>query len=110
MKTATVTDFRKNMKEHLLELQNDQDILVLSGPKKSDFIVLTLETFNSMQETAHLLSTPANTTHLLESIRQDNAGKVSTKELNLEGGKAKGVRVITKRKNVRKTLEKRARK
>jgi len=52
MKTATVTEFRQKMKEHLNEIRNDQDILILTGPKKMDFVVLTLETFNAMEETA----------------------------------------------------------
>ncbi len=59
MKTATVTEFRKKMKGHLHQLEMDQDILILSGAKKKDFVVLTLEQFNAMEETAHLLSTPA---------------------------------------------------
>ena len=50
MKTATITDFRQKMKEHLNEIQEAQDILVLTGPKKKDFVVLTLETFNAMEE------------------------------------------------------------
>lgn len=87
MKTATVTDFRQKMKEHLSGIQNDQDILVLTGPKKMDFVVLTLEAFNAMAETAHLLSTPANAERLIESIAQDKAGKVEVKHLELGGGK-----------------------
>ncbi len=92
MKTATVTEFRQKMKEHLNEIRNDQDILILTGPKKMDFVVLTLETFNAMEETAHLLSTPANTEQLMESIAQDRAGKVVVKELDLSGEKAPGRR------------------
>ena len=76
MKTATFTNFRQKLKKHLDEIQNDQDILVLSGPKKRDFVVLTLDQFNAMEETAHLLSTPANTERLMRSISQDKAGKV----------------------------------
>src|SRR5882762_8599245 len=83
MKTATVTDFRQKMKEHLNEIKNDQDILVLTGPKKMDFVVLTLEAFNAMEETAHLLSTTANTQRLMESIAQDKAGKSVVKQLDL---------------------------
>src|SRR5882762_5790660 len=83
MKTATVTDFRQKMKEHLSEIKSDQDILVLTGPKKMDFVVLTLEAFNAMEETAHLLSTPANTERLMESIAQDKSGKVVVKQLDL---------------------------
>jgi antitoxin YefM len=69
------------MKEHLNNIQNDQDFLVLTGPKKMDFVVLTLETFNAMEETAHLLSTPANTDRLMESIAQDRAGKATARKL-----------------------------
>jgi antitoxin YefM len=73
MKTATVTEFRKKMKGHLHQLEMDQDILM----------VLTLEQFNAMEETAHLLSTPANANHLLESIKQDRAGKAVRRTLKL---------------------------
>lgn len=83
MKTATLTDFRSNMKERLQEIEDDQDILILSGPKKRDFVVLTLEQFNSMEETTHLMSTKANTERLLESIAQDRSGSVTVRELNL---------------------------
>ncbi len=83
MKTATITEFRSKMKERLQEVEDDQDILILSGPKKRDFVVLTLEQFNSMEETTHLMSTQANAERLLESIAQDRAGNVTVKELDL---------------------------
>lgn len=83
MKTATITDFRSKMKERLQEIEDDQDILILSGPKKRDFVVLTLEQFNSMEETTHLMSTQANTERLLESIAQDRSGNVTVRDLNL---------------------------
>ncbi|MEO5601447.1 MAG: type II toxin-antitoxin system Phd/YefM family antitoxin [Cyclobacteriaceae bacterium] len=89
MKTATITDFRQNMKEYLDEIQEDQDILILTGPKKKDFVILTLETFNAMEETAHLLSTSANTKRLMESIAQDKAGKTTFSELHLDEDKRK---------------------
>ncbi len=89
MKTATITDFRQKMKEHLNGIQEDQDILVLTGPKKKDFVILTLETFNAMEETAHLLSTTANTKRLMESIAQDKAGKATVRELNTDRTKSK---------------------
>lgn len=84
MKTATVTEFRSKMKERLKEIEDDQDILILSGPKKRDFVVLTLDQFNAMEETAHLLSTQANASRLLESVAQDKAAKTTIRDLNLE--------------------------
>jgi antitoxin YefM len=83
MKTATITDFRSKMKERLQEIEDDQDILILSGPKKRDFVILTLDQFNSMEETTHLLSTPNNTARLMQSIAQDRAGNVKVRKLEL---------------------------
>lgn len=83
MKTATITDFRTKMKERLQEIEDDQDILILSGPKKRNYVVLTLEQFNSMEETTHLMSTQANTERLLASIAQDRADNVTVRKLDL---------------------------
>jgi len=33
-----------------------------------DAVLMSLETFNSLMETVHLLSSPANATHLARSI------------------------------------------
>ncbi|MDO8965778.1 MAG: type II toxin-antitoxin system Phd/YefM family antitoxin [Algoriphagus sp.] len=84
MKTSTITDFRTNMKERLQEIEEAQDILILSGPKKRDFVVMSLDQFNSMEETVHLLSTQANTQRLLESIAQDKASEAQIREIKLE--------------------------
>lgn len=75
MKTATLTDFKRNIKERLQEIEEAQDILILSGPKKREFVVMSLDEYNSMEETAHLLSNQANTQRLLESIAQDRVDK-----------------------------------
>ena len=48
---------------------------------------MTLETFNAMEETSHLLSTSANTKRLLESIAQDKAGNITVRDLNLDDEK-----------------------
>lgn len=77
MKTATVSDFRTNMKERLNEVQRDQDVLILSGGKNKDFVLITLEAYNSMEETAYLLSTSTNADRLIEGIEQDAANKVA---------------------------------
>jgi antitoxin YefM len=74
MKTATVTDFRANMKERLQEIVDDKDILILTGPK-NDYVVLALEDYNAMKETQYLLSSPVNGARLMESIAQDSAGE-----------------------------------
>lgn len=78
MKTATVTEFRTRAKELLQEVEDDQDILILSRPKSQEgFVVLTMRHFESLEETAHLLSTPANAARLMEGIAEAKAGVVA---------------------------------
>jgi antitoxin YefM len=82
MKTATVTEFRIRAKEFLEQVEKDQDILVISRPRGQEgFVVLTMSHYEALEETAHLLSTQANTEHLMQSIAQHKAGKVVKKSL-----------------------------
>jgi antitoxin YefM len=70
MKSATITAFRQNMKKYLEQIQNDQDILILTGPKEKNYVVMTLEEFNSREETLHLFSTHANAKNLIDSMEE----------------------------------------
>jgi antitoxin YefM len=82
MKTATVTEFRTNAKELLEQVEKDQDILILSRPKNQEgFVVLTMSHYEALEETAHLLSTQANTEHLMASIAQHKAGRTTQRRL-----------------------------
>lgn len=74
MKTVPATAFRARMKAYPEEIQDSRDKLMLSGPKNKNFVVLTLEEYNAMEETVHLLSTPANANRLLEGMAQDRDG------------------------------------
>lgn len=84
MKTASVSEFRQNLKEHLQSIEDDQDILILSGPKNKGFVVLTLEQYEAMEETAHLLSTPTNARRLAKSIKEVEEKKFKIKNLKLK--------------------------
>ena len=87
MKTATVTEFRSRAKELLKEVEDDQDILILSRPKsRHGFVVLTMKHFESLEETAHLLSTPTNTERLMLGISQDKAN-IITHSFEIENSK-----------------------
>jgi len=82
MKTASVTDFRKRMKEHLQDIENDQDILILLRPKQNaSFVVMTMTEYESLKETAHLLSTQANTMRLMKGITEAKKGKALVRKL-----------------------------
>ena len=44
-------------------------------------VMMSLEDFNSMEETMYLLSSPKNAQRLMESIAQIKAGKAQIREL-----------------------------
>lgn len=84
MKTATVTEFRARAKEYLQEIEEDQDILILSRPKKRNgFVVLTMEEYESLKETAYLMSSPANALRLMKGMKEVEEGKIAVKSLKL---------------------------
>jgi antitoxin YefM len=84
METTTFSDFRKNMKEKLDKVYDDRDILLIKRSENKDVVVLSLEDYNSMTETAYLLSTKANARQLLEAVKDVEEGKkLLKKRINL---------------------------
>lgn len=47
----------------------------------SDAVVMSLDSFNSLMETVHLLKSPANATHLVRSFEQYRKGKTKAQDL-----------------------------
>ncbi len=54
---------------------------ILCNDQGKQAILMSLDEFNSWQETLYLLSNPANAEHIQESIRQANLGQKMVKEL-----------------------------
>ena len=75
METTTFSDFRKHMKEKLDKVYEDRDILIIKRSENKDVVVISLDDYNSMNETAYLLSTKANAKELLEAVKDVEEGK-----------------------------------
>ncbi|MFZ6045296.1 type II toxin-antitoxin system Phd/YefM family antitoxin [Pseudomonas sp. CR3202] len=60
---------------------NDSDFTIISGRDAPDAALLSLDSFNSLVETVHLLKSPANATHLARSLAQMESGKTVEREL-----------------------------
>ena len=77
MRATTATDLRKNLAAELDRVQDDQEplIVVRTGGKPAA-VLMSLEEYGSLQETAYLLRSPANRERLLESIAEFENGKV----------------------------------
>ena len=72
-------------KQQLDELINrvilDAEPTILCNEQGKQAVLMSLDEFNSWQETLYLLSNPANAEHLRKSIEQANSGKKSVREL-----------------------------
>lgn len=81
MKIITFTEARNKLKNVLDRVVDDADYTVITRRDSDDAVVMSLEYFNSLLETVHLLKSPANAAHLERSIAQYKQGKISEKEL-----------------------------
>ena len=81
MKIVTFTEARNKLKAVLDRVIDDADYTVIVRRDADDAVVMSLEYFNSLLETVHLLKSPANAAHLERSIAQYREGKVAKKDL-----------------------------
>lgn len=81
MQVISFSEARNNLKKVIDRVVEDADVAVISRRDAPDAVVMSLETFNSWQETVHLLKTPANAAHLAKSIRQLRSGKARSRKL-----------------------------
>lgn len=81
MRIVSFTEARNSLKSVLDSVVNDADTAVITRRDSEDAVVMSLDYFNSLMETVHLLRSPANAEHLNRSIEQFKAGKVTRRDL-----------------------------
>ena len=81
MKVITFTEARNKLKNVLDRVVDDADYTVITRRDADDAVVMSLDYFNSLLETVHLLKSPANAAHLERSIAQYRQGQVTEKDL-----------------------------
>ena len=81
MKVVNFSDARNRLKSVLDQVTNDRDYTIISRRDADDAVVMSLEQFNSLMETVHLLRSPANAAHLAKSIKQYQSGKTISRDL-----------------------------
>ena len=70
MRVVSFTEARNGLKSVLDQVVNDVDHTVITRRDAEDAVVMSLEHYNSLMETVHLLKSPANAAHLAKSIEQ----------------------------------------
>ncbi|CDT11639.1 antitoxin of the YoeB-YefM toxin-antitoxin system [Vibrio coralliirubri] len=82
MNIVSFTEARNSLKSVLDRVVDDSDVTVITRRDSEDAVVMSLDHFNSMQETLYLMSSPKNAERLAESIAQLEAGNTTVRELN----------------------------
>ncbi len=81
MIAANFTEFRTSLKGFLDSVENDKETLIIKRKTGKGAVMISLDEYNSIMETLHLLSSQKNATRLYESIEQMKSGKSSQKQL-----------------------------
>lgn len=72
---------RKNLASLMDSVNNDKGVVVITRPKSRPAVLMSLDEYNSIQETAYLLRSPANAERLMESIAEFQQGKTVERPL-----------------------------
>ena len=75
MIAANYTEFRTRLKKYLDDVEKNHDTLIIKRGTGKGTVLISLDEYNSLMETAHLLSSRKNAARLYESIRQMEEGE-----------------------------------
>lgn len=75
MRVVNFSYARNNLKKLIEDVVDGEDFIVISRRDAPDAVLLSLDSFNSLMETAHLLKSPANAAHLARSLAQMEQGQ-----------------------------------
>jgi antitoxin YefM len=81
MIAANYTEFRTGLKKFLDAVEKNNETLIIKRGTGKGTVLISLEEYNSIIETMHLLSSKANADRLYESINQMKTGKVVSNKL-----------------------------
>lgn len=74
MKTMSYTESRARYAEMLDGVVNDREEVVITRAGHPSVVVMSLDDFESLKETAYLMRSPANARRLLDAMERLEAG------------------------------------
>jgi antitoxin YefM len=81
MDAVTYSSARANLASTMNRVCEDHEALIITRNGEQSVVMLSLEDYNALEETAYLLRNPTNAKRLLSAIGQLNAGKGAEREL-----------------------------
>ncbi len=79
MIAANFSEFRTNLKNYLDNVEDNNETLIVKRKTGKGTVMISLDEYNSIMETVHLLSSKANADRLYDSIQQMKNGEKVTK-------------------------------
>jgi len=70
MKTMTYSSARRNLAKTMNQVCHDRLPVIITRKTGDPVVIMSLEDYTALEETAYLLRTPENTRRLIESISQ----------------------------------------
>jgi antitoxin YefM len=81
MNVRSYSDTRANLKEVMDRVVRDRTPVVVTRQKAESVVMVSLSDWQAVEETTHLLSTPANALRLRDAIGQLDAGGGTARDL-----------------------------
>ena len=82
MIAANYSEFRTGLKKYLDSVEDDNETLIIKRKSGKGTVMISLDEYNSIMETLHLLSSRKNADRLYESIQQMKSGKTVSPKLS----------------------------
>ena len=74
MLAANYSEFRGDLKKFLDNVEFNKETLIIKRGKGNGTVMISLDEYNSLMETVHLLSSKVNADRLYESMQQMKEG------------------------------------
>lgn len=70
MEAISYTAARENLAQTMAQVCNDHTPIIITRKREQSVVLISLEDFHALQETAYLVRSPKNAQRLLQSIAQ----------------------------------------
>jgi antitoxin YefM len=81
MDAITYTEARENLAQTIQRVCRDHDPVIITRKRENSVVMISLEDYDSLTETAYLLKSPKNARRLLASLGELEEGKGQERKL-----------------------------